>query len=97
MEIQGKIKEVLPKVEGNNERGDYCIQPLVVEVIESFTKADGSLFSTQNYILVELSGDNAKSFNLPVETTIKLSLRFYVREYNGKKFQKISSRYIYVV
>lgn len=97
MEIQGKIKEILPKIEGKSERGDFCIQPILVEVEESFTRADGSQNSFVNEIIIELSGDNAKNFNLPVDTTIKLSLRFYVREYQGKKYQKISSRYIYVV
>ena len=97
MEIQGKIKEIFPKVEGNSEKGDYCIQPLTVEVTESFTRADGTLVTMANEIIVDLSGENAKNFNLVVGTMIKLSLRFYVREYNGKKFQKISSRYIYVV
>ena len=97
MEIQGKIKEVLPKVEGSSEKGNYCIQPLLVEVTESFTKADGSQMAVFNEIIIELSGENAKSFNLAVGTMVKLGIRFYVREYNGKKFQKISSPYIYVV
>ena len=97
MEIQGKIKEILPKIEGKSERGDYCIQPLLVEVVESYTKADGSQTAVTNEIIVEVGGENAKSFNLAVGTMIKLSLRFYVREYQGKKFQKITSRYIYVV
>ena len=97
MEIQGKIKEIFPKIEGNSEKGDYHIQPLLIEVIESYTKADGVLVSITNEIIVELGGENAKKFNLAVGAMVKLSLRFYVREYNGKKFQKISSRYIYVV
>ena len=97
MEIQGKIKEIFPKIEGTTERGSYCIQPLLIEVTESYTRPDGSVNTFVNEIIVELGGENAQGFNLAVDTMVKLSLRFYVREYQGKKFQKITSRYIYVV
>lgn len=95
MEILGTIKDVLPLIEGNNERGDYHIQPIIINVQETITKADGSIMTYDNDIIVEIVGESAKGFNLPVGTRVRVNLRFSVRDYNGRKFQKITSRIIY--
>lgn len=97
MEILATIKNVLPVVSGSNERGEYRIQPLEVEIHESYLKADGSNSLIIHALMVDLVGENAKSFNLPVGTQVKMNLRFTLREYQGKKYQRISSSYIYCV
>lgn len=97
MDIQGKISAVFPQIQGTTEKGEYHIQPIQLDVEESFIRTDGSTAVVPHQILIDLTGDNAKNFNLPVGTTVKMNITFRVREYQGKKFQKISARYIYVV
>ncbi len=97
MEILATIKNVLPVVSGSNDRGEYTIQPLEIEIQESYMKADGSNSIISHALLVDLVGENAKGFNLPVGTRVKMNLRFMLREYQGKKYQRISSSYIYCV
>ena len=97
MEILATIKNVLPVVSGSNERGEYRIQPLEIEMQESFLKTDGTTSVILHSLMVDLLGDNAKQFNLPVGTRVKMNLRFMLREYQGKKYQRISSSYIYCV
>lgn len=97
MEVIANITNVHPLISGSNDRGEYRIQPLEIEVQESYLKADGSTSIIQHALLVDLIGDSARNFNLPVGTKVKMNLRFQLREYQGKKFQRISSNYIYCV
>lgn len=97
MEVVGTIKKIFPKVEGSTEKGDYCIQPIELEVIESFIRADGTQTSNTNNILVDITGGRAQNFNLQEGQRVRVNLRFNVREYNGRAFQKISTIFIYTV
>lgn len=97
MEVVGTIKKIFPKVEGSTEKGEYCIQPIELEVTESFVRADGTQSSSVNIILVDITGGKAQNFSLQEGQRVRVNLRFNVREYNGRVFQKISTVFIYAV
>lgn len=97
MEVVGTIKKIFPKVEGSTEKGEFCIQPIELEVTESYVRADGTQSSSTNSILVDITGSKAQSFSLQQGQRVRVNLRFQVREYNGRAFQKISTIFIYAI
>ncbi len=97
MEILGIIRQVLEVKSGSSPKGDYYVQPIVVELEESFNRVDGSQGVTRHSLLVDITGRQARNFSLGVGTKVRMNVFFHCKEWNGKWFQGVSCGMIYVV
>lgn len=94
MELIGTIKEILPERAFKNEKGEYLIRPIILEISEDGTRLDGRAFCLRHTLAVELWGDMAKGFNLPLGQRVRMGVRFAARVHDGRAYQSISSNYI---
>lgn len=94
MELIGTIKEILPERVLKNDRGEYLIRPIVLEMTEEGTRLDGTGFSVRHTLAVEIWGEMAKGFNLPAGQRVRVGVKFSARVYEGRAFQSVSTNFI---
>jgi len=97
MEILATVKKVLDKVEGTSSKGTYCIQPLLVAFEENATRVDGSCTTKMHTMVVNLSGECARNAKLEAGQVIRFQPYFDCREYGGRYYQKVNTRYVTTV
>ena len=99
MEVEATIKRVLTKRTFTTDKGQFTVQPLVLEAVETRQANNGSTYELEHTFFAEMTGQKAEEFNLGVGTNVVVGLLFTAREgksENDKYFQTIRITYLRV-
>ena len=96
MKIDCKIKSILEARSGlKKDHNTYWYsQKIEVEWQEAKTRNDGTIYATDQSLIVELWGDMAKNFTLQVGQSITLDVKFETADFQGKRFNSIRSGFL---
>lgn len=94
MKIDCKIKSILEPRSGVKEEKQWYLQPIVVEWQESKTRNDGTIYAVDQSLMIELTGEKAKNFTLPVGTNVTVDVRFETHEYLGRTYNGVRCGFI---
>lgn len=96
MKIDCKIKSILEARSGLKKDNTtyWYSQKIEVEWQEAKTRNDGTIYAVDQSLIVQLFGDMAKNFTLTVGQSITLDIHFECHEYQGKKFNDVSSSFL---
>jgi hypothetical protein len=88
------IDKVFDKRTVTSKNGSFEVQPLLLSETEKKVTASGAEYENKQSYYVELCGNSATSFALPVGTKVRANLLFSAKESNGRVFQSIKTFYI---
>lgn len=96
MKIDCTIKSIGECRSGTNASTgmQWYVRPIEVEWQEQRTKGDGSIYAIENSLKVEIWGDHASNFTIPIGSNVTLDIKFAIHEFNGKTFNNIRSTFI---
>lgn len=96
MKIDCRIKSIGEHRSGVNAKTGnmWYAQSIEIEWQESRTRNDGTIYAIENSLMVDIVGDYAKNFNLPVGQAVCIDIRFETTEWNGRRLNNIRSSFI---
>jgi len=94
MKINATIKQVLPAVSGTSEKGEYKFVPIVIAWEEQFVRRDSTIYNLEHSLVVNIMGQYANNFSLPVGARVNIDIRFNTREIGSKVFNSVTSNFI---
>mgnify|MGYP003305266870 CR=1 FL=1 len=72
----------------------WFIRPIEVEWQENRLRGDGTTYTIDNTLKVDLFGEHAQNFSLAVGSNVTIDVRFETSIYNGKTINSIRSTFI---
>lgn len=96
MKIDCKIKSIGELRSGVNAKtGEtWHFLPLEIEWQEPRQRNDGTVFGVNCSLVVDVTGEQAKNFSLPIGQSVTIDVRCSVTDWQGKKFNSIRSSFI---
>ena len=96
MKIDCTIKSIGECRSGTNATtgAKWYVRPIEVEWQENRTKGDGSFYAIDNALKVDIWGEQAAKFTLPVGANVTLDVRFNLHEFNGNTYNSVRSTFI---
>lgn len=71
----------------------WAFQPITVEWNEQGQRKDGSIYTINHSLQIDLSGSAASDFKLPVGATVTIDIKFKADIFQGKTYNRIQSSY----
>ena len=88
------IDKVFEKRTVTSKNGTFVVQPVLLSETEKKVTASGAEYENKQSYIVDLCGNSASSFALPVGTKVRANLIFSTKEINGRVYQSVKTFYI---